>query len=154
MWENVDLDARTLTIPRTKNGDSITLPLNPDALRAMLIFRSRGDGKGRVVRNAVGETLNVNAHWFVKAVRDSKIKHFRWHDCRHTFASSCVKPEHHWGTLLNYSVTKDSRWPSGTHIFRFPTWMKQLREFQLTPENSRTSRCLPISTNFFVVMVF
>jgi integrase len=29
----------------------------------------------------------VNAHWFPDAVRAADIKDFRWHDCRHTFAS-------------------------------------------------------------------
>lgn len=86
-WENVDLVARTLTIPRTKNGEPITLPLNADAMRALQIFRSRGDGTSRVVRNPRGETLNVTAHWFPDAVRASKIAPFRWHDCRHCFAS-------------------------------------------------------------------
>ncbi len=86
-WENVDLAGRTLTIPRTKNGEPITLPLNQDAMRALSIFRSRGDGTGRVVRNQAGETLEVNAHWFIPAVRAAGIKYFRWHDCRHTFAS-------------------------------------------------------------------
>jgi hypothetical protein len=46
----VDLDARTLTIPRTKNGSRIMLPLNDDAMRALEIFRSRGDGNGLVMR--------------------------------------------------------------------------------------------------------
>jgi integrase len=88
-WENVDLVAKTLTIPRAdmKNDEGITLPLNPDALRALAIFRLRGNGTGRVVRNAAGETLLVNAHWFVDAVRAAGIPPFRWHDCRHTFAS-------------------------------------------------------------------
>jgi hypothetical protein len=29
----------------------------------------------------------VNAHWFPEAVRAAGIAPFRWHDCRHTFAS-------------------------------------------------------------------
>jgi integrase len=37
--------------------------------------------------NAAGETLMVNAHWFPDAVRAAGITDFRWHDCRHTFAS-------------------------------------------------------------------
>lgn len=85
--ENVDLVGRTLTIVRTKNGESVTLPLNQAAMRAMSLFRSRGDGKGRVVRNEVGETLNVNAHWFPDAIRTAGIKDLRWHDLRHTYAS-------------------------------------------------------------------
>jgi integrase len=86
-WENVDLAARVATIPKTKNGDRVVVPLNDVAMRAMLSFRSRGDGTGRVVRNAAGEVLNYNAHWFVPAVRAAGIKDFRWHDCRHTYAS-------------------------------------------------------------------
>jgi integrase len=86
-WENVDLKARVALIPRTKNGEQVVVPLNAAAMRALAVFRSRSDGTGRVVRNAVGETLNVNAHWFVPAVREAGIKNFRWHDCRHTYAS-------------------------------------------------------------------
>jgi hypothetical protein len=51
-------------------------------MRALEVFWSRGDGKGRVVRNLAGETLNVNAHRFVAAVREAGIANFRWHDCR------------------------------------------------------------------------
>jgi integrase len=86
-WENVDLLAKTLKIDRTKSDEPIVLPLNADAMAALNIFRVRGDGTGRVVRNADGNTLTVTAHWFPEAVRTSGIKPFRWHDLRHTFAS-------------------------------------------------------------------
>ena len=86
-WENVDMANRTARIPRTKNGEPVTIPLNDRAVRTMAIFRARGDGSGRVVRNIAGETLNVTAHWFVSAVQAANITDFRWHDLRHTFAS-------------------------------------------------------------------
>jgi integrase len=86
-WENIDLKARVTLMPRTKNGEQVVVPLDSAAMRALTIFRSRGDGTGRVVRNAAGETLNVNAHWFIPAVRKAGIKDFHWHDCRHTYAS-------------------------------------------------------------------
>jgi integrase len=86
-WECVDLKARVAVIPRTKNGEQVVVPLNSAAMRALTIFRSRGDGTGRVVRNAAGETVSVNAHWFVPAVREAGLKDFHWHDCRHTYAS-------------------------------------------------------------------
>jgi len=86
-WENVDLKNRIAVLPRTKNGERVVVPLNADAMRALASFRSRGDGTGRVVRNLAGETLNVNAHWFVPAVRQAGIANFRWHDLRHTYAS-------------------------------------------------------------------
>ena len=87
IWENVSLAERVATVPRSKNDEPVHVPLNDAAIRALLLFRSRGDGRGRVVRNAAGETLNVNAHWFPAAVRTAGINDFRWHDLRHTFAS-------------------------------------------------------------------
>jgi integrase len=87
VWENVDLSLRVATIPRSKNDDPVYIPLNPSAMRALSVFRTRGDGTGRVVRNLVGETLTFNAHWFVLAIRAAGIKDFRWHDLRHTYAS-------------------------------------------------------------------
>jgi integrase len=87
VWENVNFELRVATVTRSKNDDPVHVPLNDDAMRALRVFQSRGDGTGRVVRNAAGETLTVNAHWFPDSVRAAGIKDFRWHDCRHTFAS-------------------------------------------------------------------
>jgi integrase len=87
VWESVDLSLRVATIPRSKNDEPVHMPLNSSAMCALAAFRSRGDGSGRVVRNASGKTLNVNAHWFPEILRAAKIVNFRWHDLRHTFAS-------------------------------------------------------------------
>jgi integrase len=87
VWENINLDNRVARIPQTKNGEPVVVPLNADAMNAITAFRSRGDGTGRIVRNLSGETLSVNAHWFVPAVRAAGIKDFHWHDLRHTYAS-------------------------------------------------------------------
>jgi integrase len=86
-WENVDLIKREARIHKSKNGKPLSVPLNADALGALNVFRSRGDGTGRVVRNPDGVTLEVNQHWFQPAIKQAKILDFHWHDVRHTFAS-------------------------------------------------------------------
>lgn len=86
-WENVDFMGRVAVIPKTKNGEQVVAPLNDVAIRALAIFRARGNGSGRIVRNVKGETLSVNAHWFPAAIRSAGIKDFRWHDLRHCYAS-------------------------------------------------------------------
>jgi integrase len=83
----IDLEGRMLKISRTKNGDPITLALNPNAMRAISIFRLWGNGSGRVLRNVRGEPLKWPKTWFAPVVRAAEINDFRWHDCRHTFAS-------------------------------------------------------------------
>ena len=40
-----------------------------------------------MVRNAEGQPVHTNGHWFRPAVRAAGIKDFRWHDLRHTYAS-------------------------------------------------------------------
>jgi integrase len=77
VWEQIDLNGRLATVRRTKNGDPVHVPLNADAIRALMIFRSRGDGTGRVVRNARGEPLNYPTHWFVQAVRAAGISNYK-----------------------------------------------------------------------------
>jgi len=58
------------------------------------------------VRNAAGETLTVNAHWFPHALRAAGIKDFRWHDCRHTFASRLRQSGTRLGNIAELLVHK------------------------------------------------
>jgi len=41
----------------------------------------------RVFRSVRGEPLDNPRAWFEQALKDAKIKDFRWHDPRHTFCS-------------------------------------------------------------------
>lgn len=87
-WEMVDWNGRMLNVPRTKNEEPIHVPLNDAAIAALRVVHGRGDGRGRVFQSAkTGEPLENGRHWFDDAVAEAKIKNFRWHDLRHTFAS-------------------------------------------------------------------
>ena len=87
-WPVVDWEMRMLHIPRTKNEEALHVPLNEAALAALRVLLSRGDGTECVFRSeATGEPLKGSRHWFESAVRAARIKDFRWHDLRHTFAS-------------------------------------------------------------------
>ncbi len=87
-WDMVDWDRRMLDIPRTKNEEAIHVPLNDAAIGALKVVHARGGGNGRVFQSEkTGEPLENGRHWFDDAVVEAKIKNFRWHDLRHTFAS-------------------------------------------------------------------
>ena len=87
-WEMVDWRGRMLNIPRTKNEEPLHVPLNDAATAALKLVRRWGGRRGRVFQSAkTGEPLENGRHWFDDAVVEAKIKNFRWHDLRHTFAS-------------------------------------------------------------------
>jgi site-specific recombinase XerD len=89
-WENVSMSRRVLTIPRSKNGETRHVPLNTTAVSVLLELLKRGDGTGRVIRNAEGLPLSDPRHWFEPSLRAAKIRNFSWHCLRHTFASRLV----------------------------------------------------------------
>ena len=91
IWDNVNLADRTATIPRSKNGDPIVVPLNTAALQALAVYRTRGDGTGRVVRGVTGAPLNFSRFWFAPALKAAQISNFCWHDIRHTYASRLLQ---------------------------------------------------------------
>jgi integrase len=133
-WENIDLKSRVALIPQTKNGEQVVEPLNSAAMSALAVFGSRGDGTGRVVRNAVGETLNVNAHWFVPAVRQAGIKDFHWHDCRHTYASRLRQAGVPLGNIAELLGHKGLARAEGMLTSAFPTCMRRFRGLRMAPQ--------------------
>jgi hypothetical protein len=80
-------------------------------------------GAAAFVRNLAGETLNVNAHWFVPAVRAAGIKDFVWHDTRHCFASRLRQagvPLGHIGELLGHKGLAMTKRYAHLSIFKPP----------------------------------
>jgi len=84
-WENVDFEGRTLTIPTTKNGDPLVLPLSL-FLQEMLKARRQRFPDDEWVFFAVGARghLQEPKKWVYKVAEASGIK-FGLHDLRRTF---------------------------------------------------------------------
>jgi integrase len=86
-WENVSLDFKVMTLPRSKSGEGYQLPLNQAAIAALKVLQARGDGTGQVVRKRSGLALKSCRRWFENCLATAKIENFCWHDLRHTFAT-------------------------------------------------------------------
>jgi integrase len=92
-WSQVDVERRQIHLPKTKNGDPRTIPLNAIALTALKYL----DGRGKKMRPTpvfpsirTGESLQGSRGWFPSALEEAKIEGYTWHCNRHTFASRLV----------------------------------------------------------------
>ena len=92
-WSQVDFERRQLHLPKTKNGDPRTIPLNAIALGALKRLR----GAARVEETdpifpsfRTGRALQGPPGWFATALEEAEIEGYTWHCNRHTFASRLV----------------------------------------------------------------
>jgi site-specific recombinase XerD len=92
-WPAIDFRAKVLTVTgRTAKGAKTRhVPLNAEALDVLRRWRAQGDGAGLVFRNGEGERIASLKTAWAKLLKDARIKDFRWHDLRHTFASKLVQ---------------------------------------------------------------
>lgn len=90
-WNQVDLERKILTLPKTKNGTTRHIPLNSVAIAALSELKTKGS-KGHVFPSAriEGEGLQGSRGWFTTALKDADITAYSWHCNRHTFASRLV----------------------------------------------------------------
>ena len=92
-WPQVDLNQGQATLLKTKNKDIRTLPITGYALELLKEYRKvpRLD-TDLVFPDPRDSSMpwNFRALW-EKAIKQTEIKDFRFHDCRHTFASYCLK---------------------------------------------------------------
>lgn len=109
-WEHIDLRARTLTVPTTKNGDPLTLPLS-NYLARPLIERKLAVGATPFVfpsRSASGHVEEVKTFAARVAARSGIA--FSIHDLRRTFitvAESLDVPAYTLKRLLNHRQSND-----------------------------------------------
>lgn len=109
-WENIDLSGRTLTVPVTKNGDPLDLPLS-DFLFDLLTDRRTDDPAGEWVFPGDGETGHIveTKRFYARVAKNSGIT-FTLHDLRRTFvtiAESLDIPHYALKRLLNHRTDGD-----------------------------------------------
>ena len=92
-WADVDLKGRNLTVHGTsaKSGRTRHIPLNAEALNTLKDWKvQQADTSGLVFKNRKGGRFDTIKTAWQALLLDAKIKNFRWHDLRHTFASKLV----------------------------------------------------------------
>lgn len=99
-WADVSLEARTISFPRTKNGDRRDVPVNGVTMQAL---RERRLAKGRTEHVFADDgrvPWDFRGAWEA-AVKLAGIEDFRFHDLRHTYAS--------WGAQAGMDVRRLQR---------------------------------------------
>jgi integrase len=93
----IDFLRRTLTTTRKKtrkkDKPTRTIPLNSIALNVLTRRAKLNSGSQYVFCNSVGNRIDSGRlkREFIRAVKESEIVHFRFHDLRHTFATRLVQ---------------------------------------------------------------
>ena len=96
-WDEIDLDARTWTLPglRTKNGDMHRYHLHDLAIDMLERRKAATGGKGLVFPSAVhGGELSGWSQLKSRISKAAKIDGWTWHDWRRTFVSLLAEREH------------------------------------------------------------
>ena len=89
-WDAIDLQARTITLLKTKNNELRMIPIN-DTLYAELEALPGPRDPGLLV--FPGWRRDTLTHSFAKVASRAGIADFRFHDLRHDFASQLVMKE-------------------------------------------------------------
>jgi len=91
-WRDVDLVGARLTVrgEGAKSGKTRHLPLNVEALDVLRAWRP-DDARGFVFAGDAGARLkDIKAPW-LRVAKVAGLQAFRFHDCRHSFASQLVQ---------------------------------------------------------------
>jgi len=94
LWSDIDFDRRVITLRDTKNGSNRTVPMIDDVTSAFRQLRKlslerkdRSADRPNAAPDDVVFGIGDNKKWWESALKEAKIKNFRWHDLRHTFCS-------------------------------------------------------------------
>lgn len=89
-WDNVHLDRRQVTVMSgtSKSGRQRIIPLNADVMNALRRWKRQSDSELVFSKNGK-RILNPRRAWN-NLLKSAQIEDFRFHDCRHDFASQLV----------------------------------------------------------------
>lgn len=91
-WHNINLPGKLLSVPAgiAKSRKGRHVPLSVEAVDVLTRWKAQSAGTGYVFPGVGGGKLtNINKSW-AGLVADAKLEDFRFHDCRHDFASKLV----------------------------------------------------------------
>lgn len=116
-WSQVDMVRRTVTILEQKNGGVDTLPLNATAIRVLSERHNLDMVPGDNVFSSKNGTRIIDRNLFrafESATERAKVRNFRFHDLRHTFATRLVQA----GVGI-YEVQRLGRWRNVSMVMRY-----------------------------------
>lgn len=89
MWEDIDFSRRLLFVTRSKTpeGESREIPLT-ERLYSLLLEKKQPQG---IVFGYQGEQVRIIKTSWRKALKNAGIRHIRFHDLRHTFATRLME---------------------------------------------------------------
>jgi integrase len=95
-WSEIDLVLRVAMVGRTKNGDPRTLPLIPAVVEQLRRFEGAPGALVFPSKRRPDQAYAIELRW-AQALREAKVREFRFHDLRHSCASYLAQ---HGATLL------------------------------------------------------
>ena len=114
-WTDVDFDSSSIRVRRDKAGDGRWVAMNSVA-RAALVSAKRDQKilSSYVFASPEGKFLHNFGRYWRPAVAEAGIKDFRFHDCRHTFASRLAM-----SGVDMYTVQRAGGWKTPTMVQRY-----------------------------------
>ncbi len=91
-WQDIDLTGQLLTVvgAGAKSAQSRHIPLHTEALAVLTNWHRQCGDVERVFTGRHGRLVKIDKAWRT-VLRDAKIDGFRFHDLRHSFASSLIQ---------------------------------------------------------------
>jgi integrase len=85
-WNDIDLERAEAYVGRTKNGDKKILPLVPIVIKELKRFKGNSNELLFASTRCPSQGYNFTPTW-QKALKEARVKNFRFHDLRHSCAS-------------------------------------------------------------------